>query len=639
MSKPQPQTKKIPIQNFAIFIAAFFVIGILLGPGAGQVYTGTSATGSDTVELTNNGNLDTKVRDFSLTSNGGVDGNLNYIEFSPDESMISGSNTDMSLGLYIYIPSGVSVDGGNVRVTDQNNNKMPREIESYVSGYLMVWYKPSVTDGSDSVYRIWYGDTTVSEPAPNSLYGSQAVWVNYVAVYHMNQEPNAGGANSILDSTVNVKHLTPHGWVANSLKDGLYGKYIDFDYSNSNYMTADGTDFEFATSDFSMLYHLNSDYGGGIYLASKLNTANANDGWFQYYSAGQTKLQMREYGTESSSAVDGGGVSANGWHTLSFSVDRDSASGMRNINDGGSPTISNPTSVTDISSTGDLFIGALYTLSGYISADISEIRYSGIARSDNFIITTHNNLYNPTSGGTNPFYKSIGVEQVVGITDSGIGVGDDILYYDGILLSTLTYSDGSAYIDSSDVTTDVKGSLPVIKVGTTQNIKIDHDLEYSITYIPKNMDVTSPDMLRANEDVRIDTRLTDTSGNPVSNQPLEMRARLFDSDDNRYLDEIISSIGFVIPGEYIKSGKHYQLRLSYSGFEFGGWSNEILVDFDVGTEGFTITSSPDKAPESLSAASFAAASNMVGMAVTGWLDIPIIGDIIKFIADLVGVTL
>ena len=225
------------------------------------------------------------------------------------------------------------------------------------------------------------------------------------------------------------------------------------------------------------------------------------------------------------------------------------------------------------------------------------------------------------------------------VIDPALTVGGDVLYYDGTLSSNLVFSDGSAYIDSSSVSASMKGSLPIIKVGTSQNIKIDHGLQYSITYIPKNMDITSSDMFRADEDMRIDTRLTDTSGNPVSNQPLEMRARLFDSNDELYLDEIISSTSFVIPGKYIKTGEHYQLRLSYEGYEFGGWSNEILADFDVDTEGFTITSSPDKAPEGVMAASIAAASNMVGMAVTGWLDIPIIGDIIKLIAGFVGVTL
>ena len=113
MTKPQSQTKRFPIQNFAIFIVAFLVIGMVLGPNINQVYTGTSATGSDTVELTNNGNLDTKVRDFSLTAPGGVDGNnfYNLLTLNPTSESVS----DLQVRKTILYQSGMKSDFSDVR--------------------------------------------------------------------------------------------------------------------------------------------------------------------------------------------------------------------------------------------------------------------------------------------------------------------------------------------------------------------------------------------------------------------------------------------------------------------------------------------------------------------------------------------
>ena len=329
-----------------------------------------------------------------------------------DGSMTT-TETGIPLALNIVLLN-VKAAGADVRLAKLDGTPIAREIECVdvpSTDAVMLHYPFDTISGTNSQFYVYWGNPNLTEPAADSTYGSQAVWQNYKAVWHFNQEPNGAGANSILDSTDNANHLTPHGWVANSLKDGLYGKYIDFDYSNSNYMDVDGTDFVFATTDFTIFTQLRSDDAGGDYLFSKLNTANANDGYFARYSSTVTYLQMREYGTAEYISVDGGGSSANNWHTMSVSIDRDSATGMREIDDGGSATIVNPTGVTDISSTGDLFIGVLYSLTGFISADMNETRISSVKRSDDYIVTTHKNLNNPTASGTLPFYKSISTPQ------------------------------------------------------------------------------------------------------------------------------------------------------------------------------------------------------------------------------------
>ena len=567
MPKPQSQsqTKKFPIQNFAIIIVAFLLIGVMLGPNAGQVYTGTSVTGADTVELTNNGNLDTKVRDYSLEvgvalpATGGTitrDGDYYVHTFTSNGTF----TPSVAMNADVLVVAGGGAGAPNAGAGGGGGG-VQKETGFSVSATS---YSVTVGVGGEKGVREGSGDTANGQSGSNSIFSTITSiggggGGSFNAVLSGYDGGSGGGARPGTGDTTGGVGTVGQGYAGGNAFDYLSG-WGPGGGGGASAAGSDGTNTG-----------LGGDGGDGV--------ADLITGSSVLYGGGGGGGGD----TAGSGGLGGGGDGASGANTATTGTD--------GLGGGGGGARCTPASQGNAGDGGDGVVIVRYLL---------------------------------------PSVSAI---------DPGISVGDDKLYYDGTLSSTLMYSDGSAYIDSSDVSASMKGSLPIIKVGTTQNIKIDHSLQYSITYIPKNMDVSSPNMFNAGEDLTVNTRLTDTSGNPVSNQPLEMRARLFDSEDNRYLDEIISSTSFVIPGKYIKSGKHYQLRLSYEGYEFGGWSNEILADFDVGTEGFTITSSPDKAPEGVMAASIAAASNMVGLAVTGWLDSPIIGDIIKFITDLIGVML
>ncbi len=70
------------------------------------------------------------------------------------------------------------------------------------------------------------------------------VWDNnFVAVYHMNQDPS-GGTNCIIDSTVNTNHGTPNGMVSDDLVDKLVGKAIDFDGTDDGVTVLYNNDFD-----------------------------------------------------------------------------------------------------------------------------------------------------------------------------------------------------------------------------------------------------------------------------------------------------------------------------------------------------------------------------------------------------------
>ncbi len=93
--------------------------------------------------------------------------------------------------------------------------KVPRILHDQPTD-LLLYYDNTQEDNT------YIGDT--------SSWPAQQVWnSNFIAVYHMSQDPSAGGA-CILDSTSNENHGTPYGsMTSDDLVDGVIGKALDFD--------------------------------------------------------------------------------------------------------------------------------------------------------------------------------------------------------------------------------------------------------------------------------------------------------------------------------------------------------------------------------------------------------------------------
>ncbi len=123
-----------------------------------------------------------------------------------------------------------------IAITDEDDNQLYTEIESWdwSNEEAVLWVKvPTISSGTDTNLYLYY-DATVSG---NTTYigdtgdsAAQNVWDdNFVAVYHMAQDPSVGGA-CVLDSTSNTKHGTPGGsMTSGDLVDGQIGKGLDFD--------------------------------------------------------------------------------------------------------------------------------------------------------------------------------------------------------------------------------------------------------------------------------------------------------------------------------------------------------------------------------------------------------------------------
>ena len=105
--------------------------------------------------------------------------------------------SDMDLATDIF--DTCQADGGDIRVTKSDGTtELAREIESIdttaKTGELHVKYSGTLSSSVDTDIYIYYNGTD-TEPASTATYGSEAVWSDYSAVYHLNEAVNntAGG--------------------------------------------------------------------------------------------------------------------------------------------------------------------------------------------------------------------------------------------------------------------------------------------------------------------------------------------------------------------------------------------------------------------------------------------------------------
>lgn len=126
--------------------------------------------------------------------------------------------------------------GGDIRFSSDaaGNNQLPIEVVEFVTSATpanrkcQIWVKvPNVSASSNTTIYIWYNKAGEVQPAKSSTYGSQAVWSNYRAIWHMEEDPS-GTAPQIFDSGVNANHgFTAVPMLSNDSQPGQIGQSVD----------------------------------------------------------------------------------------------------------------------------------------------------------------------------------------------------------------------------------------------------------------------------------------------------------------------------------------------------------------------------------------------------------------------------
>jgi hypothetical protein len=125
--------------------------------------------------------------------------------------------------------NGTKEDCADIRITTSNGKtELPREIVSCEKNGKkgeLHFKADSLSSTQDSLFHLYYGNTSASDYATNATYGAENVWTNgFVGVYHMAQDPTT----KILDSTSSNKDGATSGFTSGQLVDAVVGKGIDF---------------------------------------------------------------------------------------------------------------------------------------------------------------------------------------------------------------------------------------------------------------------------------------------------------------------------------------------------------------------------------------------------------------------------
>ena len=141
---------------------------------------------------------------------------------------------DMPAGFWDNVKS----DGGDIRVTQSDGTtECPVEIVAIDTGAEtgeLHFKANSLSSSADTDFYIYYGNASASLPAVTATYGRNAVWSDYLAVFHLQETAN-NDAGGYIDSTGNGYDGTGASMSINS-NGYLAGKGAETD-GTSDYIT------------------------------------------------------------------------------------------------------------------------------------------------------------------------------------------------------------------------------------------------------------------------------------------------------------------------------------------------------------------------------------------------------------------
>jgi hypothetical protein len=294
--------------------------------------------------------------------------------------------------------SNINANGTDIRFTMSNGTtELPREIESYSGGTLYAWVKLTLTkdagDASNDIIYMYYGNSSATEPAPGSTYGSQNVWDSgYKGVWHLKENP-AGTPPQMKDSTSWGNNGTSGGSMASG--DQVAGKIdgsLNYDGFNDWIDLGNNASLQITTVTIEAWC---KPAVTGVYMGVGGKVQNATDNGFALSKADTNKFRFQTATGGVSTTIDSNSAYADtSWHHVV---------GLRTggVNylyvDGVQQTQTSTASITD--SGLDAHIGRQYVdYNGrWWNGDIDEFRISSAARSAQWIQTEYNNQNSPDS--------------------------------------------------------------------------------------------------------------------------------------------------------------------------------------------------------------------------------------------------
>jgi hypothetical protein len=249
-----------------------------------------------------------------------------------------------------------------------------------------IWLKlPTAYYNQNTDFYVWYGNAAAPAVSANGVViGSQKVWSDYAAVYHLKE---ASGTRN--DSSANAYHLSDNNTVTSEA--GKIGTAASFALANSEYLTiadASAPNLEIAASQTWQNWFKFTDSTASQVLMGKKNTIERS-----LYKANASTLRFYIDGLSSAEVNSGVTPTASTWYHLVGVYD--SSAGKLRIFVNASKTEATVTgSPTDTN--GNFSLGRSGSVnSGYVYGAMDEARIRASALSDDWIATEYSMMNDP----------------------------------------------------------------------------------------------------------------------------------------------------------------------------------------------------------------------------------------------------
>ncbi|MCA9366657.1 DUF2341 domain-containing protein [Candidatus Kaiserbacteria bacterium] len=341
--------------------------------------------------------------------------------------------------------SNVRSDGADIRITSgDGQTELPHELVSINTGSKtgeLYFLADALAGTGTTTFYIYFDNPTASAYAAGSTYGRNAVWAEYEAVYHMQENPGTIG-NTITDATGNGYNLVVES-TALAQSTGKIGNAVNmesisgilhasnFRWTGGNPMTTSGW-YKIAAASNGALW----EFGNGANDQMEFRPWYAgNNGLFQFGNTAGTAYTFTPRDTS-------------GWNHF-FTIGATSTSQNNYVyhdnilRETQAQTVANPAN-TDVNG---LQVGRQGGGTGYINAEVDELRFAPVTRTTNWMTAEYSNQYNPVAfyaTGTSETYQP---ELIIDEATHNISAG-------GSSFANLTFSDpivSAAFIDPSVV--------------------------------------------------------------------------------------------------------------------------------------------------------------------------------------------
>lgn len=369
----------------------------------------------------------------------------NRIKLTADNTKVDSDLTQFPLTVFLKSGNGdttkvfdeVGVNKYKIAITQSDGTtQLYVEIEEWDStnkvGVLHAGLSgDTLSSSADTDYYLYFDNTAADNTSYVGDTGSRTeVWdSNFMAVYHMNQDPS-GTAPQMIDSTANNNDGSSNGTMTSTdLVDGQTGKAIDFDGTDDYISIPNTASLNVEGGDFTIEVLVNSDQNSAD--QAFFDKRGTNDGYGFMWSAANG-FDLVKYGVIDQNVSYS--LSTATW--LHFAAVQTFETQAEYFANGVSQGTFSDTS-DYVSNTAQVEIGARGDNSGgyqdYFDGRIDEVRLSNVARSAAWIKASYYSLFDSllTYGAEEKMVigadSGIGTEIVARgkfatITDSGIGL-------------------------------------------------------------------------------------------------------------------------------------------------------------------------------------------------------------------------